>query len=49
MSTDIKRLLSIKNKSGGFLGKTFGNMMSNFGKKALTDFPVPLVEMFCLN
>ena len=32
------------NQSGGFLGKTFGNMMSSLDKKALLDLVICLAK-----
>ena len=49
MSTDVKlsnSQLAKINQSGGFLGKTFGNMLSNLGKKTLFEFGVPLSKDF---
>ena len=48
MSTDVKlsnSQLAKINQSGGFLGKTFGNMLSNLGKKTLFEFGVPLSKL----
>ena len=47
MSKDIelrKSQLAKIIQSGQFLGKALGNMMSNLGKKALTDLAVPLTK-----
>ena len=47
MSTDIKLIktqLSKIVKSGGFLGKTWVNMIDNIGKKVLTDLAVLLAK-----
>ena len=47
MSKDIelrKSKLAKIIQSGQFLGKALGNMMSNLGKKALTDLAVPLTK-----
>ena len=45
MQTDVRRSkiqLSKIIKSGGFLGKTLGNMIGNLSKKALLGLAVPL-------
>ena len=49
--TDIKLgkvQLSKIIQSGGFLGKTLGNMMSDLGRNTLLDLAVSLAKMFYL-
>ena len=49
--TDIKLgkvQLSKIIQSGGFLGKTLGNMMSDLGRNTLLDLAVSLAKMFDL-
>ena len=49
--TDIKLgkvQLSKIIQSGGFLGKTLGNMMSDLGRNKLLDLAVSLAKMFYL-
>ena len=47
MSTNVKlsKIQLCKTiQSGGFLGKTLGNMMGNLSKKVLLDLAVPLAK-----